>query len=46
MHGVNPEAAFTPAVRQVFPKDDVVVVHYAEGGTPIRRWWQGSDFLS
>ncbi|MEI8375871.1 MAG: sialate O-acetylesterase [Planctomycetota bacterium] len=41
MQGVAPDAAFTPAVKQVFPNDDVVVVHYAEGGTPIRRWWQG-----
>ena len=41
MQGVNPDAAFTPAVKQAFPNDDVVVVHYAEGGTPIRRWWKG-----
>jgi hypothetical protein len=41
MQGVNPDVSFTPAVRQAFPKDAVVVVHYAEGGTPIRRWWQG-----
>jgi len=38
---VAPDAAFTPAVKQAYPNDDVVVVHYAEGGTPIRRWWQG-----
>ena len=41
MQGVAPSAAFTPAVKQAFPDDEVVVVHYAEGGTPIRRWWQG-----
>jgi len=41
MRGVAPDAAFTPAVKQAFPDDEVVVVHYAEGGTPIRRWWKG-----
>jgi len=41
MQGVNPDAAFTPALKQAFPNDHVVVVHYAEGGTPIRRWWKG-----
>ena len=41
MREVAPAAAFTPAVKQAFSNDEVVVVHYAEGGTPIRRWWQG-----
>lgn len=41
MQGVKPDASFTPAVKQAFPDDDVIVVHYAEGGTPIRRWWKG-----
>lgn len=41
MQGVNPHASFTPVVKQAFPADDVIVVHYAEGGTPIRRWWKG-----
>jgi Carbohydrate esterase, sialic acid-specific acetylesterase len=41
MQGVNPGGSFTPVVKQAFPADDVIVVHYAEGGTPIRRWWKG-----
>ena len=41
MQGVNPGGSFTPVVKQAFPDDDVIVVHYAEGGTPIRRWWKG-----
>ncbi len=41
MQGVNPGASFTPVVKKAYPADDVIVVHYAVGGTPIRRWWKG-----
>ena len=37
---LNPDASFTPAVKQAFPNDEVIVVRSAEGGTPIRRWWK------
>ncbi|MCE9608767.1 MAG: sialate O-acetylesterase [Chthoniobacter sp.] len=41
MEGMNPALSFTPAVKKAFPNDDVIVVHYAKGGTPIRCWWKG-----
>ena len=40
MEGVNPDNSFTPAVVKAFPQDEVIVVKFAVGGTPIRRWWK------
>jgi hypothetical protein len=41
MAGLNPDDTFTPTVRRAFPEDEMIIVHYAEGGTAIRRWWPG-----
>jgi hypothetical protein len=40
MAGLNPDASFTPAVTKEFPGDEVIVVKYAIGGQPIRRWFK------
>jgi hypothetical protein len=40
MEGVNPDNSFTPAIVKAFPHDEVIVVKFALGGTPIRRWWK------
>lgn len=33
--------SFTPAIKKAFPGDEVIVVKYAQGGTPIRLWFKG-----
>src|SRR4051812_36951860 len=38
MAGLNPDTSFTPAVKAAFPNDEVIVVKWARGGQPIRRW--------
>ena len=38
MAGLQPRQSFTPAVEKAFGKENVIVVHDAEGGQPIRRW--------
>lgn len=38
MAGLKPETSFTPAVEKAFGKENVIVVHDAHGGSPIRRW--------
>ena len=38
MAGLRPQESFTPAVIKAFGKDNVIVVHDAHGGQPIRRW--------
>lgn len=40
MAGLKPQQAFTPAVAGHFGKDNVIVVHDAQGGQPIRRWFK------
>ena len=40
MVGLKPEESFTPAVESYFGKDHVIVVKYAVGGQPIRRWYR------
>ena len=40
MAGLNPNASFTPAVQEKFGKDNVIVVKFAQGGQPIRRWYK------
>lgn len=38
MKNLDPDVSFTPAMRQAFPDDDVVVTKVALGGRPIARW--------
>ena len=33
--------SFTPTIKKAFPQDEVIVVRYAVGGTPIRLWHKG-----
>jgi len=33
--------SFTPTIKNAFPGDEVIVVRYAVGGTPIRLWFKG-----
>jgi len=40
MQGHRPQEAFTPAVKEVFEEDKVIVVQDALGGQPIQRWWK------
>lgn len=37
----DPNVSFTPALKQAFPGDELIVVKSAEGGQPIRRWYKG-----
>ena len=41
MAGLRPAESFTPAVEKAFGKENIVVVHSAQGGQPIRRWHKG-----
>jgi hypothetical protein len=38
MAGLKPAESFTPAVEKRFGAENVIVVHDALGGQPIRRW--------
>lgn len=38
MAGLKPAESFTPAVETKFGSENVIVVHDALGGQPIRRW--------
>ncbi|MGB7326707.1 MAG: sialate O-acetylesterase, partial [Rubripirellula sp.] len=40
MKRLDPETSFSPAVRQAFGEDHVIVVKDAEGGQSIRRWYK------
>jgi hypothetical protein len=40
MAGLDPKVSFTPAVQEAFSDDEVIVVKYALGGQPIRRWFK------
>lgn len=40
MVGLNPDASFTPAVRQGLEGDEVIVVKAAWGGRSILRWYK------
>ena len=40
MQGHRPQEAFTPAVKEAFGKDRVIVIQDALGGQPIQRWWK------
>jgi hypothetical protein len=41
MAGMRPAESFTPAVTKAYGAENVVVVHDAHGGQPIRRWYKG-----
>jgi hypothetical protein len=46
MAGLDPDESFTPAVRNAFGKENVIVIKDAVGGQPIRRWykdWKPAD---
>ena len=40
MAGLRPNESFTPTVEKEFGKENVIVVHDALGGQPIRRWFK------
>lgn len=40
MARLKPQQSFTPAVAKEFGKEKVIVVHDAQGGQPIRRWFK------
>ncbi|MEE2639540.1 MAG: sialate O-acetylesterase [Planctomycetota bacterium] len=40
MAGLKPSESFTPAVEKKDGRKNVVVVHDAHGGQPIRRWYK------
>jgi len=40
MAGLRPEESFTPAIKEKFGEENVIVVKDAFGGQPIRRWYQ------
>ena len=40
MKYLDPTISFIPAVEAAFGKDKVIVVHDAQGGQPIRRWYK------
>jgi hypothetical protein len=46
MAAMDPDVSFTPALRQAFPDDDVVVAKHAVNGNLIRMWyknWQAPE---
>lgn len=40
MQRLRPEESFTPAIKEQFGQENVIVVKDAEGGQAIRRWYQ------
>ena len=40
MAGLRPEESFTPAIEAEFGKRNVIIVKFARGGQPIRRWYK------
>lgn len=40
MVGLDEKSCFTPFVTNAFPADEVLVVKYAVGGTPIAMWYK------
>ena len=40
MNQLMPEESFTPAVEDAFGRENVIVVKYAKGAQPIRRWYK------
>ena len=40
MQRLDPNISFRPLVEEAFGKENVTIVHHAEGGQPIRRWYK------
>lgn len=40
MAELKPEESFTPAIKEKFGEENVIVIKDALGGQPIRRWYQ------
>jgi len=40
MAGLKPEESFIPVLTQALGKDNIIVVRYALGSQPIRRWYK------
>ena len=40
MEGLRPEESFTPAIKDEFGEENVIIEEYAKGGQPIRRWYR------
>ena len=40
MNQLMPEESFTSAVEDAFGREKVIVVKYAKGAQPIRRWYK------
>ncbi|MEO1856482.1 MAG: sialate O-acetylesterase [Rubritalea sp.] len=40
MKRMDPDLSFSPTVVEEFGEDNVIVVKFAEGGKPIRRWYK------
>jgi hypothetical protein len=38
MKGMDPDVAFTPAIKAAFPDDEIVVAKFAQSGQLIRMW--------
>ena len=37
---MDPDISFIPTIEKAFKKDNVIVIHDAQGGQPIRKWYQ------
>jgi len=40
MNQLKPEESFTPSIEDAFGRENVIVVKYAKGAQPIRRWYK------
>jgi hypothetical protein len=40
MKRMDPDLSFTPTVAEKYGENNVIVVKFAEGGKPIRRWYK------
>lgn len=40
MAGLDESKSFTPTIKKAFPEDEIIVVRYAAGGTPMALWYK------
>jgi hypothetical protein len=40
MKHIEPDEVFTPAIKEAFPDDEIVVTKYAQSSEPIRKWYK------
>ena len=40
MVGMDPDLSFTPSIAEEFGENNIIVVKFAQGGKPIRRWYK------